>query len=334
MASRPQELLLLAFRDSGKSTLVGLFCAWLLATDPRLRILVLAADLALARNMVRTVKRIIERHPLTRGLKPSRADQWASDRFTVRRRVEYRDPSMLAKGIGANITGSRADIVICDDVEVPNTCDSARKRRDLRDRLLEVSYVLTPGGLQLFVGTPHTHYTIYADKARREVEENQVFLGGFRRLEIPVADKRGRSAWPERFAPDKIEDLKRRTGPNKFASQMMLKPMSLAEGRLEPEKIRPYSQDIDYREANGEATMMLGSSKLVSASCWWDPAFGMPGKGDASVIAAVFTSDQGITICTGSNICNTIPAGSTRLTRRRSFAGKWPISFPIFTFPP
>ena len=288
-----RELLLLAFRDSGKSTLVGLFCAWLLATDPRLRILVLAADLALARKMVRNVKRIIERHPLTRGLKPSRADQWASDRFTVRRRVEYRDPSMLAKGIGANITGSRADIVICDDVEVPNTCDSARKRRDLRDRLLEVSYVLTPGGLQLFVGTPHTHYTIYADKARREAGENQVFLSGFRRLEIPVADKRGRSAWPERFAPDKIEDLKRRTGPNKFASQMMLKPMSLAEGRLEPEKIRPYSQDIDYREANGEATMMLGSSKLVSASCWWDPAFGMPGKGDASVIAAVFTSDQG-----------------------------------------
>ena len=31
----------------------------------------------------------------------------------------------------------------------------------------------------------------------------------------------------------------------------------------------------------------------MSASCWWDPAFGMPGKGDASVIAAVFTSDQG-----------------------------------------
>ena len=49
-----RELLLLAFRDSGKSTLVGLFCAWLLATDPRLRILVLAADLALARKMVRT----------------------------------------------------------------------------------------------------------------------------------------------------------------------------------------------------------------------------------------------------------------------------------------
>ncbi|MEQ9556210.1 MAG: phage terminase large subunit [Rhodospirillales bacterium] len=141
-----RELLLMAFRNSGKSTLVGLFCAWMLWRDPDLRIMVLAADLALARKMVRNVKRIIERHPLTRHLKPPRADQWASEQFTVNRRAELRDPSMLARGIGANLTGSRADVVICDDVEVPNTCDTAPKRADLRARLAEIEYVLVPGG--------------------------------------------------------------------------------------------------------------------------------------------------------------------------------------------
>ena len=79
MAARWQEgerelLLLLAFRSSGKSTLVGLFCAWLLCRHPDLRILVLAGDFALAKKMVRNVKRIIERHPLTAGLKPTRSD--------------------------------------------------------------------------------------------------------------------------------------------------------------------------------------------------------------------------------------------------------------------
>lgn len=64
-------------------------------------------------------QRIIEQHPLTLGLKPARQDQWASDQFTVNRNMELRDPSMLAKGLGANITGLRADIIICDDVEVP-----------------------------------------------------------------------------------------------------------------------------------------------------------------------------------------------------------------------
>ena len=61
-----RELLMLAFRNAGKSTLVGLFSAWLLANNANLRILVLAADFGLARKMVRNVKRIIERHPLTR----------------------------------------------------------------------------------------------------------------------------------------------------------------------------------------------------------------------------------------------------------------------------
>src|SRR5688572_3687301 len=71
-----RRLLLMAFRGAGKSTIVGLFVAWLLATDPNLRIMVLAADIALAKKMVRTVKRILERHPCTDGLRPARADQW------------------------------------------------------------------------------------------------------------------------------------------------------------------------------------------------------------------------------------------------------------------
>ena len=130
-----RELLLMAFRNSGKSTLVGLFSAWLLLNDPNLRIMVLAADLALARKMVRNVKRIIERHPLTQGLRPRLPDQWAAEQFTINRPSELRDPSMLARGIGGNLTGSRADIIICDDVEVPNTCDTRSKRAELRARL-------------------------------------------------------------------------------------------------------------------------------------------------------------------------------------------------------
>jgi hypothetical protein len=32
---------------------------------------------------------------------------------------------------------------------------------------------------------------------------------------------------------------------------------------------------------------------MVGASCWWDPAMGRPGGGDASVVAAVFIDDSG-----------------------------------------
>ncbi|CAA7613096.1 conserved hypothetical protein [Candidatus Terasakiella magnetica] len=286
-------LLLMAFRSSGKSTTVGLFCAWVLALNPDLRIMVLAADFALAKKMVRNVKRIIERHPLTSGLKPGRRDQWAADQFTVNRPGELRDPSMVAKGIGANITGSRAEIVICDDVEVPNTCDSAPKRADLRERLAEIEYVMVPGGTQLYVGTPHSYYTIYADRPRLESGEAAPFLDGFRRLEIPLLDAKGGSAWPERFPPERIGALRKRSGPNKFDSQMMLRPVNIADGRLDPDRLRLYEGDLSYAEGNGVPLLTLGGRRMVSASCWWDPAYGAPGKGDSSVVAAVFTDDQG-----------------------------------------
>ncbi|MTI10271.1 phage terminase large subunit [Curvivirga aplysinae] len=287
------RLLLMAFRAAGKSTIIGLFCAWVLYLDPNLRILVLAAEQALAIKMVRNVKRIVERHPLTQGLKPSRADQWASDRFTLNRSMELRDPSMMAKGIQSNMTGSRADMVICDDVEVPNTCDTAGKREDLRQRLSEIDYVLTPDGTQLFVGTPHSFFTIYADAARKETGEEFPFLNGFKRLKIPVCNKTGESNWPERFGPATIANLKRKQGPNKYRSQMMLEPVSINGGRLDLDKLGSYTAELKYQQSNGQDILLLKQQRLISASCWWDPSYGNPVKGDHSVIACVYTDEEG-----------------------------------------
>ena len=284
------RLLLMAFRSAGKSTIVGLFAAWLLYRNPDLRILVLAADQTLAGKMVRNVKRIIERHPLSKGMKPEKAEQWASERFTVKRMISQRDPSMLARGVTSNITGSRADVVICDDVEVPNTCDTPEKRRELRARLAEMEYVLVPGGTRLYVGTPHHYNTIYADEPRRESGEEKPFLNGFKRLKLPILDGEGQSAWIEKYSEKAIARMKRESGPSKFASQMMLEPRNIAEGRLNPKLIRIYDDALDYTKEL--QALFLGQTKLVSASAYWDPAFGSA-KGDNSVLAIVYSDADG-----------------------------------------
>ncbi len=284
------RLLLQAFRSSGKSTITGLYAAWLLYANPDLRILVVAADLMLARKMVRNVRRILEKHPLTTHLPPQRADEWSGERFTVNRKTELRDPSMLAKGVTSNLTGTRADVIICDDVEVPNTCDTAAKREELRERLAELSFILTPGGTMLYIGTPHTWYTIYADRPRTEIGETAAFLNGYHRLSIPVLDKTGASAWPERFPSAEIENLRRSSGPSRFSAQMMLEPVNIAEGRIDPAAFIKYvAEPVLYREIG---LLMIGDRKIVSAGAWWDPSFGSA-RGDASVLAAVYTDEQG-----------------------------------------
>jgi hypothetical protein len=273
---------------------VGLFCAWLLFSDSNMRILVLAADLNLARKMVRNVKKIIERHMLTQFLLPEKREQWASDSFTVRRDLERRDPSMQAKGITANITGSRAEVVICDDVEVPRTCDTAAKRADLRERLLEIEYILVQGGTRLFVGTPHHYYSIYADQPRHEIGEDAAFLDGYTRLICPLLNDKGLSVWPERYKAEDIERIKAHTGPNKFESQMMLRPVALEDGRLNPEDLVVYDGIIEYKEAASRAQLWLNGRQLVSCSAFWDPAFAAAqGAGDSSVLAVVYSDSEG-----------------------------------------
>lgn len=290
---RRTRLLLMVFRNAGKSTLVGLFCAWLLMRNPDLRLLVVSAEHSLATRMTRNIRRIIERHPMVRKLLPGRLTSWAADHLTVDRRLDLRDPSVMARGIGANITGSRADVIVCDDVEVPRNSDTPGKRAELRERLSELSFVLSPGGTMLYVGTPHHYHSIYADRPLPEYGEERPFLHGFERLVLPILDEKGASRWPERFSLEDIERIRSEAGPARFRSQMLLQPTPLQEVRLDPDRLRPYEEDIEVIEANRTLVLRIGGKRMVSASCWWDPAMGRPEGGDASVVAAVFVDEEG-----------------------------------------
>lgn len=289
-----KRLLLMVFRNAGKSTLVGLFCAWVLSENPDLRILVLSAEQNLASKMARNVRRIIERHPFTRHLLPEKKEQWAADQFTVARPHDFRDPSLCARGITGNLTGLRADLVICDDVEVPNTSDTPTKRADMRECLRELDYILMPQGTILYVGTPHSFYSIYADQPRLELKEDAPFLADYQRLKIPLLDpSSGSSAWPERFPSDLVARMRRQTGPAKFRSQMLLEPTHVHEVRLEPEKMHRYAGLIELASSNGETVLSINGRRMLSSTCWWDPSFGDPRKGDASVVACMFVCEEG-----------------------------------------
>ncbi len=274
-----RQAILMAFRNSGKSTIVGLFCAWILTQNADLRLMILSADQALAKKMVRHIKHIIQMHPLCQGLKPKNAEEWASDKLTVCRCYNGRDPSVLAKGLPANLTGCRADIILCDDVEVPKTCNTSTKREDLRQKLSELDYIISPDGLILYIGTPHTRETIYHQP-------------DWQKLTLPIMDEKGQATWPERFSINQIEQIRKTTPSSKFLSQMMLKATAFDKVRLDDKKLKYYDDELDYYEANGCAVLKLNGHRLVSGCAWWDPAFGKVG-GDNSVVAGVFSDNEG-----------------------------------------
>ena len=153
--------LLMAFRHSGKSTIVGVFATCALFLRPETRILILSAETHLATRMVMHIRNILENHPWCKDMIPKNKREWAENKITINRPVGIREPSVVCQGIYGNITGMRADLIICDDVEVPNTCNTLKKRTMLRERLRELDFILSPNGTIIYVGTPHTLDTIY-----------------------------------------------------------------------------------------------------------------------------------------------------------------------------
>lgn len=160
-SNSPRRGLLMAFRHSGKSTVVGVFVACVLYLRPETRIMVLSAESSLSGRMVAHVRHILENHPLCRDLLPSGRKEWAMGRITVNRPIGIREPSVICQGIYGNITGMRSDLIICDDIEVPNTSNTPQKRDNLRERLRELDFILSPSGTLIYIGTPHTADTIY-----------------------------------------------------------------------------------------------------------------------------------------------------------------------------
>lgn len=145
------------FRGFGKSTLLGVYNAWRLKEDPAYRILHQSESDPTAYKTSRDTQQVLNRHSLTKGLfRDGGVEQW-----WARGNEDARNGSFYARGILSNVTSARCDEAQNDDIEVPRNIRTPEAREQLEYRLGEQNFILAPGGRQLFVGTPHTHDSIY-----------------------------------------------------------------------------------------------------------------------------------------------------------------------------
>ncbi len=157
---RGELAVLRCHRGIGKSTLLAVYNAWRYYRDPTYRILHQSEADGTAYKTSRDTQNVLRSHPLTRGMfREGGVEQWWVDGAT-----DPRNGSMYAKGILSNVTSARADEAQNDDVEVPRNIQTPEAREKLRYRLGEQTHILVPGGRQLFVGTPHTHDSLYDEQ--------------------------------------------------------------------------------------------------------------------------------------------------------------------------
>lgn len=163
LATNRPLAVLRCFRGFGKSTILAVYNAWRYSEDPTYRILHQGDQDGTAYKTSRDTKRVLQRHPATAALSAIHGE---SSFWWVPGSDDERNPSMQAAGIMSNITSSRADEVQNDDVEVPRNIKTPEARETLRYRLGEQTHILVPGGRKLYIGTPHTHDSLYDEMER------------------------------------------------------------------------------------------------------------------------------------------------------------------------
>lgn len=151
---------LMVFRGAAKSTIYAVYKAWQLYCDRTLVSLIWAADGNLATKLTRDTINVLRRHPLCGGMLPTKP---GAQMFWVSGSIDARNASMTATGVNQTVTSSRAKDIDYDDIEVPKNIKTADARENLRNKIQEGVFIQVPDGQETFIGTPHTHDSIYPE---------------------------------------------------------------------------------------------------------------------------------------------------------------------------
>ena len=164
MASGPDKRMVMAQRGEAKSTLAALYAVWRLIQDPTCRVLITSAGEEKAGEVATVVFRLLMHWDILEYLRPdtSSRDRSSASRFDVHFALKGIDqsPSVACIGIGGNLPGRRADLLISDDVESPKNALTPTQRDQLKRLTLEYSAIVTHGHI-LYLGTPQTKDSIY-----------------------------------------------------------------------------------------------------------------------------------------------------------------------------
>lgn len=195
---RAPERVLMVFRGAAKSTLYAVHKAWKLWRNRAHRSLVWSADNDTAGMLTADTINVLRNHPWCKGILPSKP---GSKRFWVNGAKDARNASMRAVGVSSNATGARADDVDFDDVEVPGNIETPEARLKLRQRISESTHIAVPGAQKTYIGTPHTHDSIYSERiaAGAAVLKIPLFAHSVRYTET---DERTRYAFGHPVGPD------------------------------------------------------------------------------------------------------------------------------------
>ena len=168
----PKRSCIQAFRGVGKSFITSGYVVWRLLNDPETKVLVVSASKERADSFSTFTQRLIWEMEGLEYLRPRPEQRQSKISFDVGPAQASQSPSVKSVGITGQLTGSRADLIIADDVEVLNNAFTQTARDKLSESVREFDAILKPlkGSRIIFLGTPQTEDSLYTKLPDRGYE--------------------------------------------------------------------------------------------------------------------------------------------------------------------
>ena len=236
MQGDEKRAIIQAFRGCGKSWICSAYVVHQLLLNPSLNFLVVSASKTRSDDFSTFTLRLINEMPLLAHLKPSDKQRMSKISFDVAPAPASHAPSVKSLGISSQLTGSRADIIIADDIEVANNSATQLMREKLSEQVKEFDAILKPepSSKVIFLGTPQTEDSIYNKllergyKTRVWTSEHITPDYNERTYNAAVApfcvdsEKEGKTTEPLRFSDIDLAERKISYGSAGYAMQFML----------------------------------------------------------------------------------------------------------------
>lgn len=157
------------FRGVAKSFITCAYVVWLLWRDPQLKIMIVSASKERADANASFIKKIINEVPFLGHLKAREGQRDTQNLFDVGPARPDHSPSVKSVGITGQLTGSRADIIVADDVEIPGNSFTQVMRDRLFELVKEFDAILKPGDDKkiIYLGTPQNEMSLYNELQER-----------------------------------------------------------------------------------------------------------------------------------------------------------------------
>ena len=276
------RLIIQAFRGMGKSFITCAFVVWLLWNDPQLKIEIVSASRERADANAIFIKRIIQTMDFLNHLLPTQGQRDTQNLFDVGPATADISPSVKSVGITGQMTGSRADVLIADDVEVPNNSGTQMQRDKLNEAVKEFDSILKPNGRIIYLGTPQNEMSLYNVLQTRgyscmiwpvlypQDAKEREFYGerlGKAIAEVYDADPEkweGKPTEPLRFNETEIDSRRLSYGRAGFALQFLLNT-NLSDQEKYPLKLQDLIvAHLDSKESSLKWSWAAGTSQRIN----------------------------------------------------------------------